>query len=119
MAKKNTGRRNEKIFYVGKMGDRAEENQVFYICKNSNVDGAAHWHDCFEIEFIVEGTLSHILKRRKFRFYPHHPLWVWRTDPTPLILRTAERLLKFWRKAETPPIPNSAAEVFPRRKHLK
>lgn len=33
MVKKNTGRRNEKIFYVGKMGDRAEENQVFYICK--------------------------------------------------------------------------------------
>ena len=61
MAKKNTGRRNEKIFYVGKMGDRAEENQVFYICKNGNVDGAAHWHDCFEMEFIVEGTCSEVL----------------------------------------------------------
>lgn len=61
MKKKSTEYLNKKVFYVGKMWDQTEENQVFYIRKNDDVAGASHWHDCFEIEFIIEGSCTVVL----------------------------------------------------------
>lgn len=61
MKKKSTEYLNKKVFYVGKMWDQTEENQVFYIRKNDDVAGASHWHDCFEIEFIIEGSCTEVL----------------------------------------------------------
>lgn len=61
MKKKSTEYLNKKVFYVGKMWDQTEENQVFYIRKNDDVVGAPHWHDCFEIEFIIDGTCTEVL----------------------------------------------------------
>lgn len=61
MKKKSTEYLNKKVFYVGKMWDKTEENQVFYIRKNDDVVGSPHWHDCFEIEFIIEGSCTEVL----------------------------------------------------------
>ncbi len=61
MKKKSTEYLNKKVFYVGKMWDQTEENQVFYIRKNDDVVGCPHWHDCFEIEFIIEGSCTEVL----------------------------------------------------------
>lgn len=61
MKKKSTEYLNKKVFYVGKMWDQTEENQVFYIRKNDDVVGTAHWHDCFEIEFVIEGSCTEVL----------------------------------------------------------
>lgn len=61
MAKNKSADKNNKVFFVGKMGGCAEGNQIFYICKNGHVNGAPHWHDCFEIELIVDGTCTEAL----------------------------------------------------------
>lgn len=38
--------------------------------KNSNPSGTAHWHDCYEIEFIVSGTVDDIINDCVYKVKP-------------------------------------------------
>lgn len=50
-----------EVYRVGEMWDQTDENEDFYIKRNSDVVGEKHLHDCFEIELIVKGTCKEIV----------------------------------------------------------
>lgn len=54
--------KNETIRYqLGKLWDQQSEDEAFYIRRNDEANGTAHWHDCFEIELIVQGSCKEIV----------------------------------------------------------
>ncbi len=54
--------KNETIRYqLGKLWDQQSEDEALYIRRNDEVNGTAHWHDCFEIELVVQGSCKEIV----------------------------------------------------------
>ena len=48
-------------YQLSEMSNQLSENDNFYIRKNDDVNGYPHWHDCFEIELVVEGSCKEIV----------------------------------------------------------
>lgn len=53
-------------YQLEEMWNRLSKNDNFYITKNDNVCGAAHWHDCFEIEFVIKGSCKEVINEKAF-----------------------------------------------------
>lgn len=48
-------------YELEKMGSDYDKGSGVYFVKNSNPAGRAHWHDCYEIEFIISGSADDII----------------------------------------------------------
>lgn len=48
-------------YELDKMGSLYDSRSGIYFIKNSSPSGRAHWHDCYELEFIISGSADEIV----------------------------------------------------------
>lgn len=49
------------MYRLGKMWNQERDDEPFYIYKNSDVSPTKHWHDCFELEFVLKGSCNEVI----------------------------------------------------------
>ena len=49
------------MYRLGKMWNQERDDEPFYIHKNNSVSPTKHWHDCFELEFVLKGSCNEVI----------------------------------------------------------
>ncbi len=53
-------------YQLSQMWGQVSENDNYYIRKNDDVCGTAHWHDCCEIEVVIKGSCKEVINENVF-----------------------------------------------------